>query len=83
MNWLQKIQLFIKKEWFLLVMIGVLSILVLVFEIFKQIWRNPISEVLNFILKLFAKALKAIFDSFQNKLTTTNWNVLFPAAIAT
>lgn len=35
MNWFKKIQLFIRKEWFLLVMIGVLSLLIFLFEILK------------------------------------------------
>lgn len=35
MNWFKKIQLFVKKEWFLLVMIGVLSLVVFLFEILK------------------------------------------------
>lgn len=35
MNWFENIQLFIKKEWFLLVMIGVLSFVVFLFEILK------------------------------------------------
>ncbi len=33
MNWLRKVKEFIKREWFLFIMLGVISLMVLLFEI--------------------------------------------------
>jgi len=33
MNWFSKVKAFIKKEWFLLIMLGMISLVILLFEI--------------------------------------------------
>ncbi len=33
MNWLNSVKSFIKKEWFLLIMLGMISLVILLFEI--------------------------------------------------